>query len=194
MKADFSRPMQPWRDGVKEVTVMRGLFTSDPVIAHAARRVGVGHMIKRRSGMKKLLVALSLAAAGASAFAGPSVGVSVSVNQPGVYGRVDIGSVPTPPVLLYPQPVVIVPGPVAVQQRPIYLHVPPGYERDWHRRCREYAACGQPVYFVRDDWYREHYHRAERREERREDRRDDRHDDHHDRGRGHGRGHDKDRH
>ncbi|HZE90662.1 MAG TPA: hypothetical protein VE029_02960 [Rhizobacter sp.] len=145
--------------------------------------------------MKRFLIAMSLAAAGVSAFASPSVGVSVSINQPGVYGRVDIGNVPVQPVLMYPQPVVIVPGPVAVQQRPIYLHVPPGYEKNWGRYCREYAACGQPVYFVRDDWYREHYsHREERREDRHHERRDDRHDDddHHDRGHGHGHGHDHD--
>ncbi len=75
------------------------------------------------------------------------VGVSVSVNQPGFYGRVDIGQ--TPPPVIYQQPVIIAPGPVAVQQRPIYLRVPPGHEKHWDKHCARYRACGQPVYFVR---------------------------------------------
>jgi hypothetical protein len=110
------------------------------------------------------------------------VGVSVSVNQPGFYGRVDIG--PTPPPVIYPQPVIIVPGPVAVQQRPIYLRVPPGHEKNWAKHCARYRACGQPVYFVRAVPAPPPPH---------DDRRDGRghgHDDHdHDRGPGRGHGH-----
>lgn len=89
--------------------------------------------------------------------AAADVSVSIGVHQPGVYGRIDIGRVPTPPVVVYEQPVVIVPGPVAVQRRPIYLHVPPGHYRDWRRYCGRYQACGQPVYFVQDRWYRDSY-------------------------------------
>lgn len=120
------------------------------------------------------------------------VGVSVSVNQPGFYGRVDIGQ--TPPPVIYQQPVIIAPGPVAVQQRPIYLRVPPGHEKHWDKHCARYRACGQPVYFVRAV-------PAPPPPRPRYDRHDDRHDDHrdghrhghddHDRGRGHGRGHDR---
>lgn len=84
------------------------------------------------------------------------VGVSISIGQPGFYGRIDIGSYP-PPVLLYPQPVIIQPAPVAVVRQPIYLHVPPGHARDWRRHCGRYAACNQPVYFVQDRWYQEVY-------------------------------------
>jgi hypothetical protein len=123
-------------------------------------------------------LALVLAVASAAAAAQTQVGVSVQVNQPGFYGRIDLGGLPPaapPPVVVYPQPVVIVPGPVAVHQRPIYLHVPPGYEQHWDRHCAEYRACGQPVYFVRDDWYRQHMVRPEVHEV---------HEDH-----GHGRGH-----
>lgn len=135
-----------------------------------------------------LAIALALASAAASA----QVGVSVSVNQPGVYGRIDIGSLPPalpPPVVIYPQPVVIAPTPVAVHQRPIYLHVPPGYEKHWDKHCARYGACGQPVYFVRDDWYRSHYDRYGRPgwEDHRHDHDHDR--DHHDRGHDHGKGH-----
>jgi hypothetical protein len=37
------------------------------------------------------------------------VGVSVTVRQPGVYGRIDIGG--GPPAVVYPQPVIITPAP-----------------------------------------------------------------------------------
>ncbi len=142
------------------------------------------------------------------------VGVSVSIGQPGFYGRIDIGNVP-PPVLMYPQPVIIQPAPVAVVRQPIYLHVPPGHAKDWRRHCARYAACGQPVYFVQDRWYQEVYvpqyqqryapvpqrayrHDDDRRGKGRDDRDrgyDDRgrgKDKHDDKGRGHGRGRDKD--
>ncbi len=84
------------------------------------------------------------------------VGVSVNISQPGFYGRIDIGRVPGP-VLIYPQPVIIEQGPVYAQRQPIYLHVPPGHERNWNKHCWQYRACGQPVYFVQDGWYRDVY-------------------------------------
>ena len=85
-----------------------------------------------------------------------SVGISVGIYQPGVYGRIDIGSLPAPAVI-YPQPVVIVPSPVAVVQRPIYLYVPPGHQKHWSKHCARYGACDQPVYFVKESWVRDHY-------------------------------------
>lgn len=107
---------------------------------------------------RTLAGALAFSAFGA--FAGGAlaadVGVSVSVAQPGLYGRIDIGQMP-PPVLVYPQPVVIRPTPVAVVQSPIYLHVPPGHAKHWARHCAKYNACGQPVYFVQDSWYQQVY-------------------------------------
>ena len=106
-----------------------------------------------------LLVALLLAIlASAPVAAQTSVGVSIGINQPGVYGRIDIGNLPPPPVV-YPQPFVIAPGPVAVHQRPVYLYVPPGHQQDWAKHCARYAACGQPVYFVQESWVRERYER-----------------------------------
>lgn len=154
--------------------------------------------------MKKMLLALATLAA-VPAFAQTSVGVSIGINQPGVYGRIDIGNYPQP-VLVYPQPVIIQPSPVAVYQRPIYLYVPPAHQRDWRRYCSRYSACGQPVYFVREDWVRERWEHEHQRDYDRDDRdrRDhpgrgnayghDR-DDHRDHGRdkpGRGRGHDRD--
>jgi hypothetical protein len=108
--------------------------------------------------MKNLCLALAAAALCAPALAGTDVGVSVGISQPGFYGRIDIGSVAAPPVLVYPQPVVIArPPTVVVQQRPVYLRVPPGHAKHWQKHCAEYGACAQPVYFVQEDWYQRYY-------------------------------------
>ncbi len=129
--------------------------------------------------MKALaILTVALIAAG-TAQADTQVGVSISINQPGVYGRIDIGNYPPPPVIL-PQPVVIAPSPVAIYQRPIYMYVPPAYQRDWAHYCNNYRACGQPVYFVREDWVRERY------EHEYGHLHDDEHGHGHDNGRGHG--------
>jgi len=125
--------------------------------------------------MNKNLIALALAAcAVAPTFAQTNVGVSIGINQPGVYGRIDIGNYPQPRII-YPQPVIIVQSPVAVHQQPIYLYVPPGHQKNWAKHCGRYNACGQPVYFVQEDWVRERY-------EERNDRGNQGH------GRGHGKG------
>jgi hypothetical protein len=79
--------------------------------------------------------------------------VSVTVGQPGFYGRIDIGSAP-PPRLIFPKPVII--QPVQVVQ-PIYLHVPPGHAQKWSKHCHKYNACSRPVYFVQEDWYKTVY-------------------------------------
>lgn len=107
------------------------------------------HTAMARIGRRALatLAVVTMAATTLTAQAA-DVGVSVSVSQPGFYGRVDIGN--TQPVLVYPQPVVITPGPYARQQRPIYMRVPPGHAKDWARYCGRYQACGQPVYFIQD--------------------------------------------
>ena len=111
--------------------------------------------------MKKLLVLSTFAIAAGTASAQTSVGVSIGINQPGVYGRIDIGNYP-PPAVIYPQPVVIAPTPVAVYQRPVYLYVPPGHQKNWAKHCGRYSACGQPVYFVQETWVRDRYDRYER--------------------------------
>lgn len=126
-----------------------------------------------------------------SAALAADVGVSISVSEPGFYGRIDLGRAPAP-LLIYPQPIIIEQRPVMASQ-PIYLRVPPGHEKNWGKHCRRYNACGQPVYFVQDNWYREVYAprvygTSERQLDRRDDRRDDRREDRHDNGR---RGNDK---
>jgi hypothetical protein len=89
-----------------------------------------------------------------NAWAQTSVGVSIGINQPGVYGRIDIGNVPQP-ALVYVQPVVIAPPRVAVA--PVYLYVPPGHQKNWAKHCARYDACGRPVYFVKEEWVRQRY-------------------------------------
>ncbi len=133
----------------------------------------------RISGMNKLFVSLGLLVCAASlhgAAIAADVGVSVNISQPGFYGRIDIGQVPQPAVI-YAQPMIIDQRPMMGRREPIYLRVPPGHEKHWDKYCRNYGACGQPVYFVQDRWYRDvyaprYYGEPGRRDEGRDLRRD----------------------
>lgn len=123
--------------------------------------------------MKKLYaLALGLCAL-SSTFAETNVGVSIGINQPGMYGQINIGNYP-PPRVINQQPIVILQSQV---REPMYLYVPPGHQKHWEKHCYEYNACGHPVYFVREDWVRERYEDPRRGEG--------------DRDGGRGRGHDK---
>jgi hypothetical protein len=139
--------------------------------------------------MKNLSKTLSMAALAAScagaAMAQTSVGVSVQVAQPGVYGRIDIGNTPPPPVIVA-RPVVIAQPAVVVPAQPVYLYVPPGHRKNWRKHCHRYDACGQPVYFVKESWVRERYEHEHRRDK---GPRHGKHDGHP--GKGHGKGHGK---
>ena len=138
-----------------------------------------------------LIAALSLSAFVPQWASAADVGVSISVGQPGFYGQIDIGNVSRPPVL-YAQPIWVQRGPVEIA--PVYLRVPPGHEKKWSKHCSRYNACGRPVYFVRDDWYRNTYvPQYQQRGDRYDDRRDDDHGsgnkdkgDKHGKGKGHG--------
>ncbi|MES2360366.1 MAG: hypothetical protein V4646_01050 [Pseudomonadota bacterium] len=128
------------------------------------------------------LLALTALCANTALAATPYANATVEgALTPGVYGRIEIGTAPPPP-LIYAQPVIIQRQPVLVQQAPLYLHVPPGHAKKWSKHCARYNACGQPVYFVRvqgdDDYERGQY----------KEYKDKKH------GKGHGKGHDKDRH
>jgi hypothetical protein len=139
-------------------------------------------------------VLAALAAATAPALAA-DVGVSVSIGQPGFYGRLDIGGFPQPQVI-YRRPIAV--ERVPASRPPVYLRVPPDHAKHWRAHCREYNACGERVFFVRDNWYNREYapryqeqHRA-RRDDRRDGQRgdhrggkNDRRGDDHDRGRNH---------
>ena len=135
----------------------------------------------------KTLALLTLAAAALlPAHAATNIGVSIGINAPGQYGRIDINNYPQP-VLVYEQPIVYAPSRVAVYQRPIYLYVPPVQQANWGRYCGGYGACGQPVYFVQETWVRNEYRREhDNRNGRKEFKKDKRHDD--DRGKGRGKG------
>ena len=112
--------------------------------------------MKIASFVHKTLVSVILLTAAATASA-TDVGVSISIGQPGFYGRIDIGDYPYPqPRLIYRNPVVVYPV-AGVFYEPLYLRVPPGHHKNWKRYCRRYDACGYPVYFVQDRWYEREY-------------------------------------
>jgi hypothetical protein len=146
-------------------------------------RLPVGIVPSRRNHPMKGFLLVAAVIVAVSPVRAADVGVSVSVGEPGFYGRIDIGNVPRPQVI-YPQPVVIQPAPVEVERPPVYLRVPPGHAKNWRKHCRKYNACGERVFFVQDSWYNEVYvphYRAER----------DEGNEHHDQGHGHGHGHGK---
>ena len=116
--------------------------------------------------MKRFLLAAALSTIAFAAQAA-DVGVSINIGQPGFYGRIDLGNVQQPQ-LIYSAPVIIQQVPVGVVRQPVYLRVPPGHEKNWGKHCYKYNACGQPVYFVRDDWYTNVYaprYRSERHDD-----------------------------
>jgi hypothetical protein len=119
--------------------------------------------------MNQLLIAVAIITASIS-FTVPAVaadvGVSITIGQPGFYGRIDIGDYPQPQ-LIYAQPVYIERH---IDRAPIYMHVPPGHAKHWDKHCREYNACGERVYFVQDSWYNNEY--VPRYQKRRHDNRD----------------------
>ena len=141
--------------------------------------------------MKRTILALATGLAIVGSAQAGNVGVSLSIGQPGFYGQIDIGNAPRPQ-LIYSQPVMV--ERVAVSAPPLYLVVPPGYQRNWSRHCREYGACGRQVYFVRQDWYdsvyvphyRDHYYSGGWHDARRVDRDHDGVPDYRDRDRGQG--------
>ncbi len=98
--------------------------------------------------------AVACALGAANAYAGDvSVGVTISGEiQPGVYGTIELGNRPPPPVV-YAQPVWIQQPPPRVYVAPVYMHVPPGHAKNWRRYCGRYHACDRPVYFVRSSEY-----------------------------------------
>lgn len=119
----------------------------------------------------KILAILTLAAAAVlPAHAATNIGVSIGINAPGQYGRIDINNYPQP-VLVMPQPIIYAPAPQSAYQRAVYLYVPPAHRANWGRHCGNYRACGQPVYFVQEDWVRNEYRREhEQRQTHRSDR------------------------
>ena len=140
--------------------------------------------------MKRFLIAaaVSMTALATTALAA-DIGVSVSIGQPGFYGRIDIGDYPQPQ-LIYRQPRIV--EQVPMDRPPIYLRVPPGHAKHWSKNCHKYNACGERVYFVQEKWYnREYVPRYQEQNSNRGDYRGGKQkNDRHDNGNGRGRGRD----
>lgn len=101
----------------------------------------------------------------------PTINLSIEGEvSPGVYGQVQFGNAPPPPVL-YPEPMIIVPQQAHVRASPLYLHVPPGHARSWSRYCRRYDACNRPVYFVRSREYEPGYSVSKEKSRKHEEKR-----------------------
>ena len=104
------------------------------------------------------LGAVALLAATAS-WSAVDVGVGVTIREPGVYGRIEIGTAAPPPVI-YRQSMIIQQPTVVVTQPPMYLYVPPGHAKKWRKHCHQYDACGRQVYFVKEEWVQAEYSRS----------------------------------
>src|SRR5215472_8027245 len=136
--------------------------------------------------MMRFLVLPALFAAAAPLAQAQNVSFNAIISGqvvPGVYGQVAIGNAPPPPVV-YAQPVIAQPAPVIVGAspvEPIYLHVPPGHAKNWHKYCHEYHACNRRVYFVRSAEYEPGYRPDRDHGHHDHDARYDRHDEHYDR-------------
>jgi len=148
--------------------------------------------MKARTALARPAFAALAFAASASAWSAVDVGVGVTIRQPGVYGRIEIGTNAPPPPVIYRQPVIVAQPAVIVAEPPMYLYVPPGHAKKWRKHCYKYDACGRQVYFVREEWVQARYTEAHSRkgppvyaQEREED---------HGRGHGRGGGHGKNKH
>jgi hypothetical protein len=120
----------------------------------------------------RVLHAALVAVCGAGMVYGPAqaqTSLTLQLGQPGYYGQISIGNLAPPPV--YDRRPVIVRPPTSRYRwnqnalQPVYLRVPRNQARDWRRYCGRYQACNVPVYFVREEWYRNVYSpwvRAER--------------------------------
>jgi hypothetical protein len=145
--------------------------------------------------MKHFLCAVAIILVATSTSLAADVGVTVSVAQPGFYGRVDIGSIPHPEVI-YARPIIVHHAPVGVVYQPVYMHVPPGHAKHWSKHCHKYNACGHPVYFVKERWYNDVYvtHQQARNAQYAQqhgDKHGEKHNKGHKEGKhGHGKGHD----
>jgi hypothetical protein len=133
--------------------------------------------------MKRFFIATTLTLATISTPAlAADVGVSISIGQPGFYGRIDIGDYPYPqPRVIYRQPRVV--ERVVIAREPIYLRAPLAHRQNWGNYCHQYNACGERVYFVSDDWYHHDFapHYLERHRDHRSNGRSDGHHNRHQR-------------
>ena len=107
-----------------------------------------------QSGAWAGLLASALLAAGGAAAQTSNDWRNVNTGgplKPGIYGRIAVRDVSTPPPLIYPQPVVANEAIGAPPTQPMFLYVPPGQVRKWKQNCAKWQACDKPVMFVRVD-------------------------------------------
>jgi hypothetical protein len=133
-------------------------------------------MISRSS---RVLHAALVAACGAGMVYCPGqaqTSLTIQLGQPGYYGQLRLGDLAPPPVDDL-RPLIVRPASARYRWnenalQPVYLRVPPHQARDWRRYCGRYQACDVPVYFVREDWYRNVYAPWVRSERNRQQARD----------------------
>jgi hypothetical protein len=153
LKAHLGQTKLATDSAIVQRSAKRGGWQSQECLLLRLTAVKVGKLQKDL--YMRIILALVLGITAASAVTAQT-SVSIGINQPGVYGRINIGELPRP-ALYRAEPVIIVPSRVVVERRPVYLYVPPTHEQNWRRYCGQYGACGQPVHFVRDEWVRERY-------------------------------------
>ncbi len=81
---------------------------------------------------------------------------SAKDTDPGIYGAIDVSRFPKP-ATLNSRPVTATAPAKRGKAQPIYVHVTAGEARHWHGTCQTYDACGVPVYFVTEGWFRSVY-------------------------------------
>jgi hypothetical protein len=104
--------------------------------------------------MKRFLIAALAAVSLANMALAADAGNAFGMGHPSFYGRLNIGGYPQPQVI-YRQPMAV--RQVSKERAPIYLRVPLSHSKHWSKHCRKYNACGEWVYFVRQDWYKREY-------------------------------------
>lgn len=106
--------------------------------------------------MKRILLALSFLFTVSIVYAQQIQATIGGFIAPNVFGQMTFGDVQ--PQVIYRRPQVIYPQ-NSQYSTPIYVRVPTGHEQHWARHCGEYNLCDRQVYFVQDQWYREHKER-----------------------------------
>lgn len=107
---------------------------------------------RARSFRQVSTMAIGFAALAASAQASDYRNVTAGGPlRPGVYGRIEVRGNAAPPPVIYAEPMLANGTIERVQRQPVFLYVPPGQVRKWKQNCAKWAACDDPVLFVRFD-------------------------------------------
>lgn len=90
-----------------------------------------------------------------AAQAGAATQVNISIGDSGYWGAIPMMNGLRPDVW-NTTPIVAI-GAAIAGASILYLNVPEAQRRDWRHYCSRYDACGRPVRFVKNNWYRDHY-------------------------------------